>query len=138
MAHLHHTEGFTRTDDAVTLARDSKRHLAFGLDGVHHHLGVSLVRMEGEIVMKALLRRFPCSRLAGAPESLRWLRRLFLRGVRGAAARPVGIFLWAHFAEDAPVRKIGVGALAAQGTQKLVLSTLTGSAFSPFDPCRLQ
>lgn len=30
MAHLHYVEGFARTEYAVTLARDSKRHLAFG------------------------------------------------------------------------------------------------------------
>ena len=73
---------FTKPD-ALDLARDPNRHLAFGRGGVHHCLGAPLARMEGQIAMNALLRRFPGARLAVAPEDLRWRRGLFLRGLEG-------------------------------------------------------
>src|SRR5215210_3965091 len=69
--------------DALDPARDPNRHLAFGRGGVHHCLGAPLARMEGQIAMNALLRRFPGARLAVAPEDLRWRRGLFLRGLEG-------------------------------------------------------
>ena len=67
--------------DVLDLARDPNRHLAFGRGGVHHCLGAPLARMEGQIALSALLRRFPGARLAMAPESLHWRRGLFLRGL---------------------------------------------------------
>jgi cytochrome P450 len=67
--------------DALDLARDPNRHLAFGRGSVHHCLGAPLARMEGQIALNALLRRFPSARLAMAPDSLRWRRGLFLRGL---------------------------------------------------------
>lgn len=65
--------------DALILARDPNRHLAFGRGGVHHCLGAPLARMEGQIAVGAFLRRFPEARLASG--SLRWRRGLFLRGL---------------------------------------------------------
>ncbi|CAN5713701.1 cytochrome P450 [soil metagenome] len=67
--------------DSLDLARDPNRHLAFGRGGVHHCLGAPLARMEGQTALNALLRRFPGARLAIAPETLRWRRGLFLRGL---------------------------------------------------------
>jgi cytochrome P450 PksS len=67
--------------DALDLARNPNRHLAFGRGGVHHCLGAPLARMEGQIALNALLRRFPGARLAMASETLRWRRGLFLRGL---------------------------------------------------------
>ncbi len=67
--------------DVLDIARDPNRHLAFGRGGVHHCLGAPLARMEGQIALTALLRRFPGARLALAPESLHWRRGLFLRGL---------------------------------------------------------
>lgn len=67
--------------DALDLARDPNRHLAFGRGGVHHCLGAPLARMEGQIAIDAFLRRFPKAYLAVRPESLRWRRGLFLRGL---------------------------------------------------------
>ena len=67
--------------DVLDLARDPNRHLAFGRGGVHHCLGAPLARMEGQIAISAFLRRFPEARLAVAPESLRWRRGVFLRGL---------------------------------------------------------
>ena len=68
--------------DVLDLARDPNRHLAFGRGGVHHCLGAPLARMEGQIAISAFLRRFPKARLAVAPETLRWRRGLFLRGLQ--------------------------------------------------------
>jgi cytochrome P450 len=68
--------------DVLNLARDPNRHLAFGRGGVHHCLGAPLARMEGQIATSAFLRRFPEARLAVAPQSLRWRRGVFLRGLQ--------------------------------------------------------
>jgi cytochrome P450 len=67
--------------DALDLARDPNKHLAFGR-GVHHCLGAPLARMEGQIAITALLQRFPDVRLDAEPGSLRWRRGLFLRGLQ--------------------------------------------------------
>ena len=67
--------------DALDITRDPNRHLAFGRGGVHHCLGAPLARMEGQIAISALLRRFPHLRLAVTPEALRWRRGLFLHGL---------------------------------------------------------
>ncbi len=53
--------------------------LAFGY-GIHYCLGARLAKIEGEVVIGALLRRFPDLRLAAEPESLEW-RPGFLRGL---------------------------------------------------------
>jgi cytochrome P450 len=68
--------------DALDLARDPNKHLAFGRGGVHHCLGAPLARMEGQIAITALLQRFPDVRLDAEPGSLRWRRGLFLRGLQ--------------------------------------------------------
>jgi cytochrome P450 PksS len=65
--------------NVLDLARDPNKHLAFGRGGVHHCLGAPLARMEGQIALNALLRRFPGARLA--PVTLRWRPGLFLRGL---------------------------------------------------------
>ena len=76
-----HDENYFEDPDTLELSRDPNRHLAFERGGVHHCLGAPLARMEGEIAMKAFLRRFPHGRLAVASETLRWRRGLFLRGL---------------------------------------------------------
>jgi cytochrome P450 len=68
--------------DALDLARDPNRHLAFGRGGVHHCLGAPLARIEGQIAVGAFLRRFPEASLVVRPDSLRWRRGLFLRGLK--------------------------------------------------------
>ena len=75
-------ERYFEAADILDLARDPNRQLAFGWGGVHHCLGAPLARMEGQIAISAFLRRFPEARLAVAPESLRWRRGLFLRGLK--------------------------------------------------------
>lgn len=66
--------------DALDIARDPNRHLAFGQGG-HYCIGAPLARMEGQIAITTLLRRFPDLRLAQPPEQLRWRRGLLLRGL---------------------------------------------------------
>lgn len=73
-------EGQFESPDTLDVTRDPNKHLAFG-KGIHHCLGASLARMEAQIAIDTLLRRFPSLRLAMAPEALRWHRGLFLRGL---------------------------------------------------------
>ncbi len=52
--------------DRLDLTRTENRHLAFGY-GIHFCVGAPLARLEGEIALTALLRRFPALRLADGP-----------------------------------------------------------------------
>jgi cytochrome P450 PksS len=56
--------------DELDLTRDPNRHVAFGL-GVHYCVGAPLARLEGQIAITTLLRRFPGLQLASPPDSLR-------------------------------------------------------------------
>jgi len=56
-----------REPDRLDLGRpEANRHLAFG-GGHHFCLGAALARLEGEVAIPALLRRFPALELAGDP-----------------------------------------------------------------------
>lgn len=65
--------------DRLDITRREGRHLAFGL-GVHYCLGAALARMEGQIALGTLLRRFPRLRLA-EDEPLRWRPNFIFRGL---------------------------------------------------------
>ncbi len=65
--------------NALDLARDPNRHLAFGL-GAHYCLGAPLARLESSIAIPMLLDRAPNLRLRDA--EVRWRRHAFLRGPR--------------------------------------------------------
>ena len=57
--------------DELVLERAESRHLAFG-HGIHHCLGAPLARIEGQLAIGSLLRRFPALRLAVPVDELHW------------------------------------------------------------------
>jgi cytochrome P450 len=57
--------------EELNLDRAESRHLAFG-HGIHHCLGAPLARMEGQLALGSLLRRFPELRLAIPADELHW------------------------------------------------------------------
>jgi cytochrome P450 len=63
----------SHVDDPETLdlARGNTHHLGFG-HGMHFCLGARLARMEGQIAIETLIRRFPEIRLAVPTEALHW------------------------------------------------------------------
>ena len=67
--------------DTLDITREPNRHLAFG-QGAHYCLGAPLARMEGQIAVMTLFSRMPHLRLKSAPESLRWRKGLFIRGLK--------------------------------------------------------
>jgi cytochrome P450 len=73
--------------DGLDLGRAESRHLAFG-HGIHHCLGAPLARMEGQLAIGSLLRRFPSLRLAVATDDLHWSHGDGLV-LRGLSALPV-------------------------------------------------
>jgi cytochrome P450 len=75
------------TPDEFDLTREDNAHLAFG-HGVHYCLGAPLARVEGQVAIGSLVRRFPELRLAVAEDELRW--RPSFR-TRGLCALPVTV-----------------------------------------------
>jgi cytochrome P450 PksS len=75
-----HDETQFRDPDTLDLRRDPNRHVAFG-QGIHFCIGAPLARLEGQIALLTLFRRFPNVRLARKPESLRWRKSLIVRGL---------------------------------------------------------
>ncbi len=70
---------FDRPDE-LDITRDPNRHLAFG-QGIHYCVGAPLARMEGQIAINSLLRRFPDLRLAVPRQAIRRRPALALRGL---------------------------------------------------------
>jgi cytochrome P450 len=52
--------------DGLRLDRDEGPVLSFG-GGIHHCLGAALARLEAQVMLPELLRRYPSARLAGVP-----------------------------------------------------------------------
>ena len=71
---------FERPDD-LDLGRDPNRHLTFAF-GKHFCLGNQLARLEGQISIGGLVRRFPSMRLAVPPDQLQYKPVQALRGFR--------------------------------------------------------
>ena len=69
--------------DRVDLTREDNRHLAFGW-AAHFCFGAPLARIEGQIAIGTLLRRFPNLTLEGGPVT--WRKNL---GLRGLTALPI-------------------------------------------------
>ncbi|MFF3754689.1 cytochrome P450 [Streptomyces sp. NPDC002018] len=72
--------------DRFDIGRPTAGHLAFG-HGIHHCLGAPLARLEGEVVFRRLLDRFPSWELAVPDESLRWRYSLQFRGLDALPVR---------------------------------------------------
>ncbi len=67
------------TADRVDLAREgANTHVSFG-GGPHHCLGAALARLEAQIALPRLVRRFP--RMSAAYDEPAWGARMVLRGV---------------------------------------------------------
>jgi cytochrome P450 len=63
--------GHYESPDVLDIDRTESRHLAFG-HGIHHCLGAPLARIEGQLALGTLLRRFPELRLAVPADELHW------------------------------------------------------------------
>jgi cytochrome P450 len=67
-----------KNPDTLDLRRQENRHLSFGT-GIHFCLGAALARMEAEIVIGTLVRRFPNLKLL--TRRPRWRKGITFRGV---------------------------------------------------------
>jgi cytochrome P450 len=87
----HDADQYGPTSEQLDITRpDAATHVAFG-GGVHHCLGAALARLEGQIAIGGLVRRYPQMQLTG--EALVYNGRFVLRGLNalpvtlGAPAR---------------------------------------------------
>ncbi|HUO04160.1 MAG TPA: cytochrome P450 [Candidatus Binataceae bacterium] len=71
--------------DRFDITRENIDHMAFG-GGIHFCLGASLARLEAQIAIGSLVKRFPNIRLTGAPLEIR-----DMYNVRGRKAIPVRV-----------------------------------------------
>ncbi len=70
---------FGPTAERLDLGRpDANQHVAFG-GGVHHCLGAALARLEGQVAVGGLVRRYP--RMGLAVDQPTWNGRIVLRGL---------------------------------------------------------
>lgn len=60
------------------VCRKDNRHLSFG-HGIHRCLGADLAKLETEVAIAAVLRRFPRLTLAADPDSLQWTEAGIMR-----------------------------------------------------------
>lgn len=63
------------------IQREKSPHLAFG-KGIHMCLGAPLARMEGDVAITSLLKRFPQMKLAVESSELEWRPGMIVRGVK--------------------------------------------------------
>jgi cytochrome P450 len=67
--------------DRLHLARTDNRHVAFG-HGIHFCVGAALARLEAQVAIPELLRRYPDMRLAREPRADDWKKSIVLRGLK--------------------------------------------------------
>ncbi|MFY9315820.1 MAG: cytochrome P450 [Burkholderiales bacterium] len=72
--------------DRLQLARGGPAHLTFGF-GMHICLGFPLARLEGQIALPAVLRRWRHIELGIAPERIEWLNSMVFRGMTSLPLR---------------------------------------------------
>lgn len=72
--------------DRFDVARTPNRHVTFGF-GLHFCLGAPLARIEGQICIAELLRRYRSVELAADPAGFEWLDALIMRGVKALPLR---------------------------------------------------
>jgi cytochrome P450 len=70
--------------ERLDLRREDNRHVAFG-QGIHYCLGAPLARVEGQIAISSLLRRFP--HIEAAFDQPDWGNSFILRGLRSLPVR---------------------------------------------------
>ncbi len=76
-----HDETQFADPDTLDLTRSPNRHVAFG-QGAHFCLGAPLARLEGQIALTTLFRRFPDLHVAKPATELRWRKSLIIRGLK--------------------------------------------------------
>ncbi|MGW0180577.1 cytochrome P450 [Nocardia sp. NPDC003345] len=65
--------------ERLDLTRQRNPHVAFGY-GAHHCLGAQLARVELQVALEAVMRRFPSLRLAVPEAEIPWKKGLLVRG----------------------------------------------------------
>jgi cytochrome P450 len=65
-------------DDLSVTRPGAAQHLSFG-SGIHHCLGAALARLEAQVALSTLSRRFPAAELGDGP--VEWNGRIVLRGL---------------------------------------------------------
>src|SRR4029077_10853307 len=71
LAAANHDETRYHDPEQLIIDRTETQHLAFG-HGIHFCLGARLARMEADVAIATLLRRFPELRLAVSRHALEW------------------------------------------------------------------
>jgi hypothetical protein len=82
----HDPDQYGPTSEQVDITRpNAASHVAFG-GGVHHCLGAALARLEGQVAIGGLVRRYPEMQLTGEP--LVYNGRFVLRGLTALPVAP--------------------------------------------------
>jgi cytochrome P450 len=88
LAAADHDPSFAEQGDQLDITRSTHSHLAFG-HGLHFCLGAPLARLEGQIAIGSLLRRFSDLALARPVDELHWRPSGLASIIRGLEELPV-------------------------------------------------